>query len=217
MEPPPTAWRGSQAASRERYLAKFDAAEAARWATSVADPDAYLGPLAPWLRPGMQVLDAGAGGGTFTAVLARRQDLDITALEPAPAMLAALKARPELAGVHGVLGFCDAPQDRDLFPAGCFGAIASRQLANGLYDPLQAFRNWRHWLKPGGVVLLIDGSFGRDAWQGKWAEEVDELPLSANQSLALLPYLLEQAGFEVVARAPLAIPLRYLVVARLPG
>jgi hypothetical protein len=29
--------------------------------------------------------------------------------------------------------------------------------------------------------------------------------------------LLEQAGFEVLARTPLAIPDRYLVVARFPG
>lgn len=55
------------------------------------------------------------------------------------------------------------------------------------------------------------------AWQGTWAEEVDELPLSANQSLALAPHLLEQAGFKILARRPRAIPARYLVVARLPG
>jgi SAM-dependent methyltransferase len=227
MERHPTAWRGSQASSRERYLAKFDPAEAALWAGGLAPEDqaAYLADLAGIFRPGMAVLDAGAGTGIFTAVLARLEGLALTALEPAPAMLAVLAARPELAGVEPVAGFCDAASDRDLFPQGRFDAIASRQLANGLYDPLAAFANWHHWLKPGGAVVLIDGSYGRDAWQGKWAEEVDELPLSANQSLALAPYLLEIAGFAIERVGPLAATNarpttrtpRHLVLARKPG
>jgi hypothetical protein len=73
----------------------------------------------------------------------------------------------------------------------------SRQLANGLYDPLAAFCNWRYWLKPGGSLAVIDGLYGRTAWTGRWEEEVDVLPLSACQTAATVPYLLEVAGFRV--------------------
>ena len=98
----------------------------------------------------------------------------------------------------------------------------SRQLVNGLYDPLAAFRNWRHWLKPGGAVVVIEGLYGRSAWSGIWAEEVDQLPMSACQSTAMIPYLLEQAGFhvetsslmETVNARPTTATARYAVVAR---
>ena len=222
-------WRGSQAESRRRYLTKFDAAEAERYDAVVGrlspdDEAAYLADLARVveLPPGTAVLDAGAGTGTLTLMLARLPGLSLTALEPAPAMLARLRAQPQLRGVTTVQGFCDADADRSLFSAGAFDAILSRQVVNGLYDPLAAFRNWRHWLKPGGTVVVIEGLYGRSAWSGIWAEEVDQLPMSACQSTAMVPYLLEQAGLRVEASSlmeavnarPTTVTARYLVVAR---
>src|SRR5262245_48879624 len=107
-------WRGSQADSRKRYLAKFDAAEAERYDASVGhlsrrDEDAYLSDLGRVLpfRDGMTVLDAGAGTGALCQALSRLPGLAITALEPAPAMLAKLKNKPELQGVAVAEGFCD--------------------------------------------------------------------------------------------------------------
>ena len=222
-------WRGSQAESRRRYLTKFDAAEAERYDAVVGrlspdDEAAYLADLARVveLPPGTAVLDAGAGTGTLTLMLARLPGLSLTALEPAAAMLARLRAQPQLRGVTTVQGFCDAEADRCLFSAGAFDAILSRQVVNGLYDPLAAFRNWRHWLKPGGTVVVIEGLYGRSAWSGIWAEEVDQLPMSACQSTAMVPYLLEQAGLRVEASSlmegvnarPTTLTARYVVVAR---
>lgn len=225
-------WRGSQDDSRRRYLAKFDAAEAERYdavvgALAPEDEDAYLSDVigAVRLMAGMQVLDAGAGTGTLTRILRRSPGVRLTALEPAPAMLARLRARPELQGVTAFEGFCDAVADRTLFAPARFDLIASRQLLNGLYDPLAAFANWHCWLKPAGVVLVIDGLYERAAWGGTWAEEVDVLPVAACQSTALVPYLLEQSGFSVEAvrmmdavnRRPSTRTPRYLVVARKRG
>lgn len=222
-------WRIAQAQSRRRYLAKFDAAEAAAYDGSVGalapeDLAAYRADLSEaWACvAGQQVLDAGAGTGAFTRVLAGMGGLAVTALEPAPAMLQRLRARPELRDVATVEGFCDHPDDQGHFAEGRFDAVCSRQLANGLYDPLSAFRNWRRWLRPGGVVVLVDGLYGRDAWSGGWAEEVDVLPLSATQTPATVAYLLETAGFAIVTVRPLARvnarpatrTRRYVVVAR---
>jgi SAM-dependent methyltransferase len=222
-------WRITRAQSRARYLAKFDAAGAADYHAAVgtlSEEDeracqADLARLLP-LAPGAEVLDAGAGTGALTTVLTRLPGVTVTALEPAPAMLAILRGHPRLRGVKTVEGFCDAAEDRSLFPQGRFDAIVSRQLVNGLYDPLGAFANWSHWLRPGGAVLVIEGIYGRDAWIGAWSEEVDVLPLSATQSRATVPYLLEVAGFRVEAvrwldtvnRRPATRTPRYAVLAR---
>jgi SAM-dependent methyltransferase len=222
-------WRGSQADSRNRYLTKFDAAEADRYDGSVGhlsreDEDAYLSDLGrvAQFREGAAVLDVGAGTGTLCRILSRLRGLSITALEPAPAMLAKLTSKAELQRVTTVEGFCDTAGDRHHFDAAQFDAIVSRQLVNGLFDPLTAFGNWHHWLSPGGVVVVIEGLYGRSAWTGIWQEEVDVLPLSACQGTATVPYLLEVAGFRVEAvqlmdavnRRPCTRTPRYVVVAR---
>ncbi len=222
-------WRISQAESRQRYLRKFDAAEVESYDTWIRQMDsedvsAYLDDLQDVceFRAGMKVLDAGAGTGAMCLVLNARRDLQLTALEPSPEMIDCLRKKTELSGVLTVQGFCDAAADRDLFATASFDVIVSRQLFNGLYDPLTAFKNWRYWLKPGGTVILIDGFYERSAWSGKWTDEVDQLPASACQSLAMAPYLLETAGFQIAAVSlmsrtnarPSTRTKRYLVVAR---
>ncbi len=222
-------WRVSQAHSRERYLAKFDVAEADRYDASVGllsrdDEDAYLSDLSGVFRSreGASALDAGAGTGALVRVLSRVPGLTITAMEPVPSMLAKLRSKPELRGVATVQGFCDNVGDRHHFKGQQFDAIVSRQLVNGLFDPLTAFRNWHYWLSLDGAVVVIDGTYGRSSWTGIWEEEVDDLPLSACQSTAAVPYLLEIAGFRIEAvrwmervnKLPSTRTKRYVVVAR---
>ncbi len=222
-------WTTDRISARERYVAKYDANEATAYDTYVgtlsdADEAAYLIDLKSvfQLRPGMEVLDVGAGSGTLSKILLQAApDLSLTALEPSPAMLSLLKGKSELNSVEGIQGFCDAPEDRAHFAAESFDLIASRQLVNGLFDPLVAFSNWLYWLKPGGSILAIDGFYGRSAWTPMFEVEVDLLPLSACQSLATLPYLLEKVGFQIDSvklmeatnKMPATRTTRYVVVA----
>lgn len=199
-------WRISQAESRQRYLRKFDAVEVESYDTWIRqlvpeDHSACLEDLQEVceFRAGMRVLDAGAGTGAMCLILNGVRDLHLTALEPSPEMINCLRQKAELSNVETVRGFCDAATDRELFAAASFDVIVSRQLFNGLYDPLTAFGNWRYWLKPGGTLILVDGFYERSAWGGKWSDEVDQLPASACQSLAMAPYLLEAAGFHISA------------------
>lgn len=223
-------WHSRRAAARGRHAARYDVAEASAygamqglgWLTA-AEQDAYLDDLhrVVDLQPGTSVLDVGAGTGALCGVLVRLPGLALTALEPSPAMLDILRGRPELTDVVTVRGSCDGAGDEALFAAGRFDAIVSRQVANGLFDPLTAFRHWHRWLRPGGVVVVIDGLYGREGWRGAWEEEVDVLPLSACQTMATVPYLLEAVGFRIRAvqrmAAVNALPTtrtpRYVVVA----
>jgi SAM-dependent methyltransferase len=224
-------WHERRVAARRRAVGKYDAAEAEAygkrqglgWLTA-EEESAYLTDLSRVVRiaSGASVLDVGAGTGVMCSILRRLPGIDLTALEPSTAMLTILQAKSELANVRAINGFCDEPQDHDRFEAAQFDAIVSRQVVNGLFDPLLAFRHWHHWLKPAGSVVVIDGLYGRDGWAGRWEEEIDALPLSASQSMAAIPYLLEASGFriEVVERmtAVNALPTtrtpRYIVVAR---
>jgi SAM-dependent methyltransferase len=173
----------------------------------------------------MAVLDAGSGSGALCLALVRIPGLNVTALEPSSPMINLLAARLELSGVTTVQGFCDHATDASLFRAETFNVIASRLLVNNLFDPLSAFRNWNHWLRPGGLVVVMDGLFGRCDWNGEWEGLVDHLPLSACGTTATVPYLLEQIGFQVehvglmdhTNALPSTRTKRYIVVASKPG
>ena len=195
-------WRESPESYRQRLLQTYDQAGVEQYESwtsqlSATDDQACLADLEPEFRfeDGMRVLDAGAGTGAMCRILLSAAELELTALEPCPAMIDVLGAKRELNGVRVVQGFCDAPSDRKHFAESSFDVVVSRQLGNGLYDPVAAFKNWLYWLRPGGTVLVIDGIYDRDAWSDTM--DVDTLPLGACRTLATAPYLLHLAGFEV--------------------
>ena len=224
-------YRGTQQESRARYLATYDADEASKYdswikAMTWADHDACVADLQRCFkfREDMDVLDVGSGTGVLCLALARIPGLHITALEPCTAMSDLLRSKPELEFVPVVKGFCDHADDESHFGPDSFDLIASRQLANGLFDPLAAFRNWSYWLRPGGTVVVMDGLFDRDAWSGTWEGIVDTLPLSACRTTATVPYLLEQVGFHIDFVGPMihtnalasTRTQRYIVAATIP-
>ncbi len=208
-------WRISQSKFRERWVDRWTPSEVAAYQTCAGQLndeqlDCHVQDLSRVFsvdRP-LQILDVGSGAGTVCEILCRwisgasprtlaAGGYGITALEPLPAMLELLKQRIASLPIpiSAVRGFCDHPSDRALFEPGSFDLMISRQVTNGLYDPLNAFRNWAFWLKPGGTVIVMDGLFDRAGW-GE-GSDVDLFPLAATKSLSTVPYLLEYCGFEV--------------------
>lgn len=224
-------YRCTQQEARERYLANYDAEGASRYNTWVnemtpMDHDACVADLKRHVTfsDNMSVLDAGSGTGALCLSLIRIPGLRITALEPSLGMMDLLQARPELQVVATTQGFCDHPDDQFHFGEETFDLVASRQLVNCLYDPLSAFQNWYHWLRKGGMVVVMDGLFDRDAWTGEWDGFVDMLPFSACRTMATVPYLLEKTGFSInhvglmvhTNALPSTQTQRYMVVATKP-
>ncbi len=225
-------WRPAQEEYRQHYLKRCTEEEALRYhklaghlaADDVAACNQDLADVFTFAK-GMSVLDAGAGTGTLSRMLIKLPDVKLTALEPAASMMALLRQDHELEEVFTVQGFCDSSADEQLFAAADFDVVASRMVINTLYDPLAAFRNWFQWLVPGGAVVLMDGLFSPDAWTRDWRQDVDVLPVSACQSTATVPYLLESAGFHIESVKPMSrtnsrpstrTP-RFLVIARKPA
>lgn len=153
---------------------------------------------------GQRILEIGPGLGRFSGLWRAANKVEWELLEPAPAFVRELRELPEFSSRRIVEGFCDSFQDRGHFSPSRFDGVVCANVVNELYDPLSAWQNIRHWLKPGGWLCIVEGLLERSAWEDWGSHAIDHLPLACNQSLALLPYLLECSGFEieVVRRLP---------------
>jgi SAM-dependent methyltransferase len=103
--------------------------------------------LAPYLRPGARVLDAGAGGGEVVYVL-RTLGFDASGLEPDEPY--ARHARESL-GVPVATGFV---QDAT-FSAGSFDVVTMYHALEHVEDPSAILARLREWM-PGQGVLLVE-------------------------------------------------------------
>jgi ubiquinone/menaquinone biosynthesis C-methylase UbiE len=115
------------------------------------------------VAPGMIVAEAGAGDGYFTLPMARRvgaagavyaNDISRRSLDS----LARSARREQLDHVYTVVGNIDDP----LFPRRDFQLIVIVHAFHDFSEPVAWLRNARKYLRPGGVVAIID----RDPDQG---------------------------------------------------
>lgn len=143
---------------------EFWVREADRWdGTSGRFGDAML--EAADLAPGQRVLDVGCGAGSTTIAAARLVAPNGAAVgvdTSAPA-LALARERSVASGVDGVR-FIEADAQVYPFEPGAFDAVISRFGTMFFDDPVAAFVNLRHSLRPSGRLAVV-------AWQGPFESE----------------------------------------------
>jgi len=104
--------------------------------------------------PGKRLLDLGCGTGRWTIPLAERTKCEAVGLDNSPEMLAKARAKDPAGRVAWLLGNVVAPPvARETFDC----ALMSLMLHH-LDRPFAAFRAARQMLKPGGVLLIRQGT-----------------------------------------------------------
>ena len=105
-------------------------------------------------EPGAHILEAGAGTGSVTLLLAEL-GYRVTALDLSEGMLG--RARDKLAG-HDQVEFVIGPADRP--PPGPFDAVVERNMLWTNPDPVGSLTAWREVTRPGGRLLVLEGIEG---------------------------------------------------------
>jgi len=144
--------------------------------------------LAP--RPGMRILDLGAGTGRWAAVLASWYPINVVAVEPSASMRARSRCAHMLGGNDTALPFAGATMD---------GAWMSTVIHH-LPDIPAAARELRRVLRPGAPVLIRSAFPGRHHGIGLfrfWPEAIDVL--DTFPSIATVRAAFAEAGFSYSA------------------
>ncbi|MBX9910576.1 MAG: methyltransferase domain-containing protein [Beijerinckiaceae bacterium] len=189
--------------------------------------------LAP-LAPGSRVLELASGTGEVTRVL-RALQCEVDAIDLCEPMIARAKAKHPDRHVRFHLG--DA--ENTMMPDATYDAVICRHLVWTLIDPVQALADWHRVLKPGGVLVIVDGDwvssslrsrvFSRisaviDQLQGEkplWDQRmhqsiVERVHFKTGLRLAELERMLTEAGFTEPRRSPVSgIKRRQFVTANL--
>jgi ubiquinone/menaquinone biosynthesis C-methylase UbiE len=186
--------------------------------SSAAEIDAWVALLRDLgLRPGMRVLELGAGTGQFTTALIAA-GAEVEAVDFAEPMLARARARHAGGRARFRLADAAAPMVAD----GVFDAVVCRHLIWTLTEPEATLAAWRRALRPGGLLITIDGDWTRRtplarlaarigrAWDARagrpplWdaaahAAIMARLPFGDGLTRERLAALLTACGFEPVA------------------
>ena len=184
----------------------------------------------PVLTDGCRVVDLGCGPGLFLRDLSLTgPKLELTGIEAAPYMLE--RACDEDYDFSIRLADLNNPPDELFAPASIDIALANR-LFHELHQPLVLLQKLHRWLKPGGVVILIDmvrqplGSF----LTHKFGKDILDERLEAVEMAALfedyfehnryhdsdLLALLARTGFEILADEPIRSGRAVQIAARRP-
>jgi ubiquinone/menaquinone biosynthesis C-methylase UbiE len=140
-----------------------------RWRTA-ENSAAYLLPV---LRPGMTLLDVGAGPGTITADLAALvAPGQVTASEVSESVLGLARTEAERRGTKNIT-FVVADVHALRFPDDSFDVVHAHQVLQHVADPVLALREMRRVCRPGGFVAVRDGSYSDFEWTPR-PPELDE-------------------------------------------
>ena len=112
------------------------------------------------ITPDMRILDAGSGPGSITCGLAEWVPQgEVIGIDSAESIVAHARRRAMDLGVDNVaFEVGDGYELR--FSAGSFDVVYAHQLLQHLAEPVEALREFKRLLKPGGVVAVRDADYG---------------------------------------------------------
>lgn len=107
-------------------------------------------------KENLKILDVGTGPGIVANLLAELGH-DITGIDASEGMLK--KAVENSAALHHSMEFIQGDGENLPFSDGSFDAVVNRYVLWTLPDPKRALAEWWRVLKPGGRVVIIDGTW----------------------------------------------------------
>ncbi len=112
----------------------------------------------------LRILDAGTGAGFF-AVLLAQDGHNVTGIDMSSDMLHEAKKNMMAAGCRAE--FLRMSAQELSFPDDTFDVVISRNLTWTLPDVMEAYREWKRVLKPGGMLLNFDSDCGKVTFSKK--------------------------------------------------
>ena len=161
------------------------------------------------LNPASEVLEVGCGPGWLTEILAML-GYRVTSLDPAPALLEIARHRIDHAAAHYML-----PKIKDRvrllsgtiedlqFDEDYFDAIIFYDVLHHIVDEEKGFANCAKWLRPGGVLGVIEGAWlpGDAQQEATISEEMATYGTLENPfTQEYLDEVLRKAGFVEIER-----------------
>lgn len=138
--------------------------------------------LLPQLSDAADVADLGCGTGTLAALLGRSGHR-VCGVDLSPRMVDAARVKAAAAGVQAdfVVGDAATPP----WAPGSFDVVLSRHVLWAMADPRAALRRWVGLLRPGGLLLLVEGCW----WTGGGlsAAETTERVLEHRRQATVMP------------------------------
>ena len=153
---------------RERYTHGHHPSVVAQHARRRAEVEAWF--LLPRLQSGQRLLDVGCGPGTVTTGLARAVAPGlVTGLDAAPDVLAAARQHAAETGLAN-LEFVEGDVYDLNHPDETFDIVYANQLLQHLSDPVDALREIRRVLRPGGLLAVRDADYATMQPHPKFSE-----------------------------------------------
>lgn len=179
-----------------------------------AERQAWLDLIAAHLGPagGRRALDLASGTGEMSMLLASA-GFSVTGIDFAEPMLERARAKAEAAGLPIRYLLRDVENTHE--PDAAYDVLFTRNLVWTLVDPNSAFREWRRLLKPGGMLVVLDGDHVSTSWADalhEWWDKAFGTPPHGHSLLTEAQWqahrdIVAQLHFNAGARAPLVAQL----------